>query len=73
MTTPPLAPPLALAGHEFSRDRSPVDCPIRITSWRWRWHCSCGDTGTWQAVATWRIHRDWVEHVRREAEMEEVS
>jgi hypothetical protein len=57
--------PIALNGHELARDRAPVDCPIRITTWRYRWHCSCGATGTWQAVASRRIYWDWVTHTRR--------
>lgn len=55
--------------HQFAVDRSPYDCPIRITAWRHRWNCSCGDTGPWTTTPLERIRLDWRTHTIREAQM----
>jgi hypothetical protein len=62
--TPPLAPPLAVPGHEYTRDRAPYDCPIGLAQWRYRWSCGCGATGRWQTTSTSLAYRGWRQHLK---------
>jgi hypothetical protein len=58
--TSPLIP---VPGHEFARDRAPVDDPL--AQWRYRWNCSCGAAGRWQTVSVARARRHWRQHLKK--------